>query len=307
MPKKLNSAGEMQNYIPAGNGDASGEYGNTETGSNKHFKTFKKGSFALKNESADIPIYKQYTKITDEQINEGRKKVEEGSSNVVEKFVEKPIDRDEIRKRGGLTDEEIEQCIKVATDIYGETAKKEPQITEDIVGVAENIGVKMFGLNARRKQITSLAGKIGEDAKTKRESFEKMASNIKDATRYTTILNEDNFVEEYNKFKKELESKGYKEVRCKNFYDGYDKGEECQKAIQCVYETPDGYRFELQYHTPDSLAVKNSFNHKLYEEYRQKTTTQERKNELLALMYNAGQRVKNPKDILTIKSHDETK
>ena len=40
MPKKINSHGNMQEYIPAGNGDASGEYGNSD-GSNKHFTNFK--------------------------------------------------------------------------------------------------------------------------------------------------------------------------------------------------------------------------------------------------------------------------
>ena len=45
MPKKLNGAGGMQEYIPAGNGDASGEYGNSK-GENKHFSSFKKGSSA---------------------------------------------------------------------------------------------------------------------------------------------------------------------------------------------------------------------------------------------------------------------
>ncbi len=45
MPKKPNGAGGMQEYIPAGNGDASGEYGNSK-GENKHFSTFKKGSSA---------------------------------------------------------------------------------------------------------------------------------------------------------------------------------------------------------------------------------------------------------------------
>lgn len=39
MPKKLNSAGQMQNYVPAGNGDASGEYGDNASGSNVHYKT----------------------------------------------------------------------------------------------------------------------------------------------------------------------------------------------------------------------------------------------------------------------------
>lgn len=45
MPKKPNGNGGMQEYIPAGNGDASGEYGNGK-GENKHFSSFKKGSSA---------------------------------------------------------------------------------------------------------------------------------------------------------------------------------------------------------------------------------------------------------------------
>ena len=41
MPKKINGAGQMQEYIPAGNGKASGEYG-TSSGENKHFQKFGK-------------------------------------------------------------------------------------------------------------------------------------------------------------------------------------------------------------------------------------------------------------------------
>lgn len=42
MPQKPNRSGQLQNYVPAGNGDASGEYGDKESGSNIHFKVFKK-------------------------------------------------------------------------------------------------------------------------------------------------------------------------------------------------------------------------------------------------------------------------
>lgn len=41
MPTKLNKAGQMQDYIPKGNGDASGEYG-TSNGTNKNFTTSDK-------------------------------------------------------------------------------------------------------------------------------------------------------------------------------------------------------------------------------------------------------------------------
>ena len=42
MPKKPNKAAQLQNYVPAGNGDASGEYADEETGSNIHFTNFQK-------------------------------------------------------------------------------------------------------------------------------------------------------------------------------------------------------------------------------------------------------------------------
>ena len=42
MPTKPNRAGQQQNYVPQGNGDASGEYADEATGSNIHFTNFKK-------------------------------------------------------------------------------------------------------------------------------------------------------------------------------------------------------------------------------------------------------------------------
>lgn len=42
MPTKPNHSGQQQEYVPAGNGDASGEYADNATGSNVHFKSFKK-------------------------------------------------------------------------------------------------------------------------------------------------------------------------------------------------------------------------------------------------------------------------
>lgn len=48
MPTKKNKAGNQQNYVPKGNGDASGEYGDNATGSNKHFQSFFKSQVSGK-------------------------------------------------------------------------------------------------------------------------------------------------------------------------------------------------------------------------------------------------------------------
>lgn len=80
MPQKRNRAGELQNYVPAGNGDASGEYGDKATGSNKNFKTFEKpkgDSFEIDEDneqlaSADTkdnkPLYKSQNNYTTEDM-----------------------------------------------------------------------------------------------------------------------------------------------------------------------------------------------------------------------------------------------
>lgn len=57
MPTKRNKAGQQQNYVPKGNGDASGEYGDNATGSNKHFTNFKQPeqpSGATEGETTDV-------------------------------------------------------------------------------------------------------------------------------------------------------------------------------------------------------------------------------------------------------------
>ena len=54
MPKKPNRAAQLQNYVPAGNGDASGEYADEATGSNIHFTNFEKPDTEKQNKLKDF-------------------------------------------------------------------------------------------------------------------------------------------------------------------------------------------------------------------------------------------------------------
>ena len=67
MPTKRNKAGNQQNYVPKGNGDASGEYGDNATGSNKHFTTFAKGGGENKVDNADKKFGETKEKTTTEE------------------------------------------------------------------------------------------------------------------------------------------------------------------------------------------------------------------------------------------------
>lgn len=236
------------------------------------------------------------------QVENETKKVESRLSNEYKPFQKEAADMAKIKARGGLTDEEAQQALNVANKVYDKAAAAEPQITSDVISAVDNVGGKMYGLDFRMKQPTSMAGKIGADAKQDGVSFDKSGSDIKDAVRYTAVIDTDNFTDGYNKIKSSMENKGYKEVRCKNFYDMYANGKSEQKAVQCVYENKDGYKFEFQFHTPQSQGAKE-LNHPLYEKAREATTRNQERKRLKKKMKQIGTHVTNPPGVMSIKSH----
>ena len=238
-----------------------------------------------------------------DEVEKGTKEIEKRMGTEVKEFKREDYNMDKVRDRGKVNEKEAKECVKLADKVFNKAMEKEPKITRDVVDSVKQFGAKMDGLDFRIKQPTSLAAKIGDDAKTDGIKFEKAAGNIKDAVRYTAIINEKDFVKGYNNIKQSLESKGYKEDRCKNFYQMYKDNEACQKAVQCVYSTSDGYKFELQYHTTNSQGAKEFVNHKMYEEAREKTTAYERVVFLEQQMTKVGTYVSEPPDVYTIKTH----
>ena len=245
---------------------------------------------------------KKYGEI-ENQVAEETKKVDQRATNELKEFKKEEVDEKKVAERGGTNEEETKECIRIAEKVYADAERHEPEISRDLIESVSSVNGKMYGLDFRMKQVTSMAGKIGSDAREDGISYSEAGDNIKDAVRYTMIMNKDSFVKDYNNIKTMLENKGYKEVRLKNFYQMYEDGKSQQKAIQCVYQTKDGYVFELQFHTNNSQGAKE-LNHPLYEEWRKSSTDPKRKDELDKKMKNIGIYVENPKDILTIKSHN---
>ena len=91
MPTKRNKAGNQQNYVPAGHGDASGEYGDNATGSNKHFQSFRKPqeqSKKLREKKKQKFKYNKYYKtwdvISDEDYDKYKKLKDKGYFSGIE-------------------------------------------------------------------------------------------------------------------------------------------------------------------------------------------------------------------------------
>lgn len=223
-------------------------------------------------------------------------------SNKYGPFNRQEVQFDVVKSRGRLTDSEARECVRLANKLFDESARREPSITKDVVDAVSSSGANMYGMNYRLKQPTSLAAKIGADAKEKSLDFAEAASGIKDTVRYTSLSSNNNFVSNYNKIKTKLEDRGYTETRCKNFFEKYRNGEVQHKAVQCTFETKDGFEFELQFQTPQSQAAKE-LKIPLYEERRKSGLSEARKAYLEQEMHNLAEEVPYPKDIETIKTH----
>lgn len=148
----------------------------------------------------------------------------------------------------------------------------------------------------------SIKRKIETDSKEKNIDISKAGKDIKDAVRYTALSNDDNFTDSYNIIKSQLEKKGYKEVRCRNYFDEFRKGNAKHKSVQSVFQTPKGYLFEIQFQTPSSQKAKDK-KVPLYEERRKPGLSVKRQKELEDEMLKLAKTVKTPKNVYSIKSH----
>ena len=225
--------------------------------------------------------------------------VKKGLSTNPKKLVKEPIKIEAIMREGGVEREVAEKISAIAESIYEKSARLEPDITRDVIEVVSSLGGTMYGLDFRLKQGTSLGRKIADDSvKEYNGDINKAARNVKDSIRFTAIFDVEIFTNGYKDAKARLESLGYVEERCKNFYKMYAEGKSQQKAIQCVY-SKDGLRFELQFHTPESQGVKE-INHPLYEKLRSADTSDLEKVILGRRMYNLGRNIPDPVGVFSI-------
>jgi len=190
----------------------------------------------------------------------------------------------------------------------------EPPISADIVEVTSANGMGMEGFvlgdpenkaDFRFKTEESAGNKIDEDVRRGEYATKAEAqAGISDALRYTAVAETEEFTEKGLATIADLEAKGYEWVQSKNFFDGTQPWGEhpTYVGVNMQFKSPDGYRFELQFHTPESWDTKQNYNHYLLEESRALTTTEERRDELRLEMIALSDKVERPPDVGDIRS-----
>jgi len=190
----------------------------------------------------------------------------------------------------------------LAEKLYSEAKIREPGITKDVTAAIKNAGGSAYGLEHRLKTPESIQRKIDTDSEEKSISVSNAAMGMKDLVRYTMLSKDDSFVGAYENFKTSMRDKGYTEKRCRNYFELYKEGKAKHKSVQSVFETADGYLFEVQFQTPSSQAAKNK-KIPIYEERRKSGLSKSRQLELEKQMEQLADEVAEPKNISRIKSH----
>lgn len=154
-------------------------------------------------------------------------------------------------------------AVAEADRILLKSSAVEKRISRDIIDVNRVQGAELEGLDYRLKARESLARKIQTDAINDGVTITEAAATIGDSVRFTAVADPKNYAGTVQGFVKDLESKGYRVIKQKNYWqagNGY-------KGYNTSVLDPDGFKFELQFHTPKSYQVKDP-SHDLYEESR---------------------------------------
>jgi hypothetical protein len=101
----------------------------------------------------------------------------------------------------------------------------------------------------------------------RKNGLDDAMAGVGDALRYTAIIPTDSYASGINAVLDGLRARGYDVPKVENMWDESNM----YRAIHADVTSPDGVRIELQFHTPESIAVKGTI-HKDYELAREPST-----------------------------------
>lgn len=191
---------------------------------------------------------------------------------------------------------ESEAAIEaLADELLRRAAAHEPEVSAMLLGVADKAGTRMAGFEHRLKTRSSTLRKIRSKL-LEEPGLEVSEVVIDDALRYTMLIADKppgHHAKVIRGTFATLESSGHRVDEVKNYWPRGDN----YSGVNSVLIAPDGLRWELQFHTPESFATKER-DHALYEEMRADETSPERKRELFEELARPWQTVAIPKGLL---------
>lgn len=207
--------------------------------------------------------------------------------NVMHEFEE------ELHQESIVPATEYEVEVNVAY-LINEAEKYEPYISADLNDQLVP-GCHFAGFKDRIKLPKRLREKIISDAnKEYNGDYQAAANNIHDVLRYTVILPFENHFQYLDNFLNDLIDINYKVRRVRNKWtDDYCKG------VTAVLETPDGFPFEIQFHTQENYDMKEIYSREPYNLSRNPKADSKLKNKANMLRIYYHSLVRLPEGALT--------
>jgi hypothetical protein len=196
------------------------------------------------------------------------------------------------RSKDGLT-LKPEQHVETIAAI-GRMRETEPAISADVRGMEQDnkYGGWLEGFEHRLKGDDRLKEKVAEKVRFQADrEAGSIIREVPDAIRYTFCLRSDRYTRGYYDIKERLENCGYEMYESRNSWNGAE-----YKGINTRWITPDGQRFEMQFHTPESFHAKQHVTHRAYERIRNRLTSDAERAELKAFQREVCSWIKAPDD-----------
>jgi hypothetical protein len=156
---------------------------------------------------------------------------------------------------------------------------REPAVSADIKRVETDAGCggRLLGFDFRLKAADRLTEKVAERLRREPDRDpERILGTIHDAIRYTFCLPQDSYTAGCEEIKGMLESRGYQMYQRKNSWSDSE-----YKGLNTRWVTPEGQRFEVQFHTPESFHAKHDVTHRAYERLRRPGVDPAERQELM--------------------------
>jgi hypothetical protein len=150
-----------------------------------------------------------------------------------------------------------------ATVTHAGALAAKPRIAALIEDVARRTGGTPVGQQWWVKSQESLTRKIFKDMRARGYSADDAAAQVNDALRFTITYQDESLTGSVERALDRLRGQGYEVVEVKNSWVAGNR----YKGINVDLQAPDGLRFELQLHTPESWQLKQQ-THGLYEVVR---------------------------------------
>ena len=135
--------------------------------------------------------------------------------------------------------------------LYERAVRAEQAITAKLQTISETTGVAMAGLDYRIKKDTDRAFEKYAKERTRLSPHEAFPFDV---VRYTYVVEPDQYAEMVAHLQQTFADQGFTEAGFRNSW-GNETG---YKGVNARYETAEGQRIEIQFHTPESFEAKQA-------------------------------------------------